>query len=475
MAKTKPRLVSPAPDARGGNNKTTDQPGYFLSLTIRNVRCFGDVEQTLDLSDGKGRPAPWTILLGDNGTGKTTLLQTIAAVSALGIQWATPLGEIFGHSTSGVLTALDGPVRSLVRRGPGEQAARFRAVLLLGVDIKACRGPRNCLTVRFMQVKRAAKTAFDVLEASPPTTSWPSPRCFGYGAGRRRGGGAITITSDWRTGLAIGLFQDDNRLRNAESWLSGLDWAASQESPVQARQQKRLDEVKELLVKILPDVTRIRRTAPQTETDRPHFEFETPYGWVQLRQLGYGYQTMIAWMVDFASRMVERYPDSADPLAEPAVVLVDEIDLHLHPKWQRELMGYLSERFPNTQFIATAHSPLIVQAAASVNANIAVLRRDGDHVVIDNRTESVRGWRLDQILTSDLYDLPTARAKEFDEAIQRRTQILGKSRVTKRDREELAHLNKKLDQLPAGETASDARTLMELAKDTAELLKKHRG
>jgi hypothetical protein len=271
------------------------------------------------------------------------------------------------------------------------------------------------------------------------------------------------------------LYADDVPLRDAEEWLSQLDWAASQASRVQTQQQKRLEQVKDLLVRVLPDVTSIRRTAPQKESDRPRFEFATPYGWVRLRQLGYGYQTMIAWMVDFASRMVERYPDSPDPLAEPAVVLVDEIDLHLHPKWQRELMGYLSERFPNTQFIATAHSPLIVQAAPTVNANIAVLRREGDHVVIDNKPESIRGWRVDQILTSDIYDLPTARPKEFDEAIQRRTQILSKSRLTKRDREELAHLEKKLDRLPAGETASDARKLMELAKDTAELLKKHRG
>ena len=49
---------------------------YFLSLTLENVRCFGE-SQTLDLSDGNGKPAQWTVILGDNGTGKTTLLQTL--------------------------------------------------------------------------------------------------------------------------------------------------------------------------------------------------------------------------------------------------------------------------------------------------------------------------------------------------------------------------------------------------------------
>src|SRR5262249_20242655 len=161
---------------------------------------------------------------------------------------------------------------------------------------------------------------------------------------------------------------------------------------------------KDVLIRILPDVTDIRFTTPTQERPNPSVEFRTPYGWVPLRQLGYGYRTMIAWVVDFASRMVERYPDSPRPLAQPALALVDEIDLHVHPKWQRELIGFLTERFPNTQFIVTAHSPLIVQAATE--ANIALLKREGDHVVIENHPETIRGWRVDQILTSDLFGLP---------------------------------------------------------------------
>ena len=56
------------------NIKPTD-PAYFLSLEIMNLKCFKNTK--LDLSDGKGNWAKWTVLLGDNGTGKTTLLQTI--------------------------------------------------------------------------------------------------------------------------------------------------------------------------------------------------------------------------------------------------------------------------------------------------------------------------------------------------------------------------------------------------------------
>jgi predicted ATP-binding protein involved in virulence len=251
-----------------------------------------------------------------------------------------------------------------------------------------------------------------------------------------------------------------------------LDYSATKASADQLRQRDRLEQVKQLLLSILPEVNAIRLGAGSGANPTPRVDFQTPYGWVPLRQLGFGYQTLIAWMVDFASRMVERYPDSPDPLAEPAVVLVDEIDLHLHPTWQRKLIGYLSERFPNTQFIATAHSPLVVQAA--VGANLAVLRREGDHVVIDNDVEAIRGWRIDQVLTSDLFGLPSARPPELDEPLARRQELLAKPRLTEKDRRELAELEKRIGELPAGETAEQARTL-HLIQESLDVLKQGRA
>ena len=181
---------------------------------------------------------------------------------------------------------------------------------------------------------------------------------------------------------------------------------------------------------------------------------------------------MIAWVVDFACRMVERYPDSPDPLAEPAVVLVDEIDLHLHPKWQRELIGFLTERFPNTQFIVTSHSPLIVQAASG--ANIALLKREGDHVVIENHPETIRGWRIDQVLTSELFGLETARPPDEEKLLLRRKELLTKPRRTKADREELEQIEEKLGPIPTGESFEQAQT-MALIQESIAFLKKSQG
>jgi len=230
--------------------------------------------------------------------------------------------------------------------------------------------------------------------------------------------------------------------------------------------------VKDVLIKVLPDVSEIRFSAPTEAKPTPEAVFKTPYGWVPVRQLGYGYRTMVAWIVDFASRMVERYPGSPDPLAEPAVVLVDEIDLHLHPRWQRELIGFLTERFPNTQFVATAHSPLIVQAASG--ANIALLKREGDHIVIENNPETIRGWSLDQILTSDLYGLETARPPDTEKLMLRRKELLTKPRLTKADKKKLEDIEAKLGPIPTGESFEQAKT-MALIERSLEILKKNQS
>jgi predicted ATP-binding protein involved in virulence len=217
----------------------------------------------------------------------------------------------------------------------------------------------------------------------------------------------------------------------------------------------------------------LRFAEQEGETSPPRVEFHTPYGWVTIDQLSLGYRTMIAWVVDLARRLFERYPESDNPLAEPAVCLVDEIDLHLHPKWQRKIIDFLSERFPNTQFIVTAHSPLVVQAAE--DANIALLERveveDGDdYVEIENNPARIRNWRVDQILTSDLFDLDSARPPKADKLMQEREEILAKEELTEDDEERLDEIEEELGDLPTGETPDDIEA-MNLIRQAARELK----
>lgn len=429
---------------------------YFLSLAISEVKCFGPL-QTLDLSTAGGRPAQWTIILGDNGTGKTTLLQALAGMEPEQSHWG-----LFPRLPSHLLY-------NWAQYEADTRPSMMRATVGYGTSLRMGLEPLEKDTIQV----EMGEDSFD-----DNTSGWGAfwshitdPRareliCYGYGATRRMG--SVTLQDEPSADSSASLFSEDIPLLNAEEWLLQADYAAlSTESA-----RKRRDEIVGMLTDLLPDVHDIRFVRPSGREWTPRVEVGTPYGWVKIRDLSLGYRTLVAWLVDLAYRLYDRYPDSPNPLAEPAVVLVDEIDLHLHPKWQRSLISYLTERFPNTQFIVTAHSPLIVQAAT--DANIVLLRREGDHVVIDNAVEAIHGWRIDQVLTSDLFGLKTARPPEFDELLAQRNQILGKAELTRADQRELKRLDAEIGTLPTGETPEDIEA-MDIIRQAAEVLKKGAG
>jgi len=448
-APAKPTGNESTPTVRSGTDR---QPGYFLSLSLENVRCFGP-KQTLDLSDGNGRPARWTVILGVNGTGKTTLLRSLVGFELVSRPRDLPR-EDWGPR---FFKYLDGFFER------SEEQAFW--VVKVAVSHSLAAPPGSVLQFEF-KMKKGSVEYFHGASGDEG-----QPWCCAYGAGRRM---ETFLPSGFPYGSdpTESLFSEEADLRNPEEWLIRLDYAASKPSDSQDRQRTWLTQVKDLLLKILPEVEDIRLTSSSGPHPIPRVEFKTPYGWVPLRQLGYGYQTLIAWMTDLANRMVERYPDSPDPFAEPAVVAVDEIDLHLHPVWQRKLMDFLTERFPNTQFIVTAHSPLVAQAAA--DANLAVLRREGDHVVIDNDVDNIRNWRIDQILTSDLFGLKTARPPQIERLLVERNKLLDKSKLTATDQRRLKEIEAEIGELPFGETAQERKEREEIRKTLDLLLKERR-
>jgi len=125
----------------------------------------------------------------------------------------------------------------------------------------------------------------------------------------------------------------------------------------------------------LPDLKQIRRAistiiAPnarvyftQTTSAQLMVEWETETGEkidLSINQLSSGYRNMLALVMDFARRLAQANPQMANPLEAEAVLMIDELDLHLHPTWQQKIIPDLRKVFPNTQIIATTHSPEIV-------------------------------------------------------------------------------------------------------------------
>jgi energy-coupling factor transporter ATP-binding protein EcfA2 len=460
--------------AKPKRRKKSLRPAYFLSMTIENVRCF-KTKQEIDLSDGRGRPAQWSVILGDNGVGKTTILQSLASL--------VPRTEpFFGEFIT----------KELGKSMPVPQThlpeLRYPSLMVhygnssLYEQILSGRGPTEItasvvggtdLVSNSEQTPDKLELYFTRAEGRVGFATQYDPNhedivCFGYGASRRMGDSSLSDPKD-RDGAAS-LFDDQANLLNAEEWLLQCDYAAhAATTPAARRRARKLrDEVKDVLINLLPDVEDVRYSRITEKAPKPKVEFKTPYGWVSLNDVSYGYKTLIAWMVDFASRMFDRYPESPNPLREAAVVLVDEIDLHLHPKWQRKLMRYLSERFPNTQFIVTAHSPLVVQAAN--DANIILLKRAGNHVVVEKDVTAIDGWRVDQILTSDLFGLESARSPHLDPLLKERTNLLSKSKLSKADTNHLHQIEAELGSLPTGETPEDIEA-MDIIRRAAERLK----
>jgi energy-coupling factor transporter ATP-binding protein EcfA2 len=421
------------------------QAVYLLDLTLRNVRCFGPEEQTLRLTDAEGRPAPWTVILGDNGVGKTTLLQCLVALEPR--RHFLRLPGLEAKETPSVE----------VPTGPGDEWRIYR-----NPDQPAETSIRGNLAVsralgQSTQIVVPTRSGMNLVRASDQANL----RCCSYGATRRLGSSALGHSAG---DPAASLFMDGVTLVDAEEWLLAEDYSRVRSGSRES--ERRFERVKRVLLDLLPDAEDLRITESSSRL-KPGIEVRTPYGWVGLSDLSLGYRTMIAWTVDLASRLFEMYPKSPNPLAEPAVALVDEVDLHLHPKWQRELRSHLTERFPKTQFVVTAHSPLVVQA--SENENIVVLRREGDHVVIDNDVETVRGWRVDQVLTSDLFGLETARPPEYDALIKRRNEMLAKGTLNANEQALLDQLEDQIEQLPAGESPAERRAMEIISRAAAKL------
>lgn len=112
---------------------------------------------------------------------------------------------------------------------------------------------------------------------------------------------------------------------------------------------------------------------------------------LQVDQLSGGYKAVLSVVADIAKRLSIANPDSLNPLEEEAVILIDELDLHLHPKWQKSIVDDLKRTFPKCQFIISTHSPFIIQ---SLNAGELF---DISEMQYANEKGNYNGWSIDTI------------------------------------------------------------------------------
>jgi predicted ATP-binding protein involved in virulence len=164
-----------------------------------------------------------------------------------------------------------------------------------------------------------------------------------------------------------------------------------------------LKAVRSALTGVLEDFSdfTIRRNPPRMEVKKNGKR-------LTVNQLSGGELILIAMIGDLARRMAIANPDSTKPLEGSGIVLIDEIDLHLHPKWQRMIVPKLLEVFPNCQFIISTHSPHVI---THVHPESLFLLKQTDSGIVARKPNESYGKNVDRVL-EDLMGLKTTRPNE---------------------------------------------------------------
>jgi energy-coupling factor transporter ATP-binding protein EcfA2 len=448
---------------------------YFNSLTVENVRAFGS-EQHLDLSDEAGNPAPWTLLLGENGVGKTTLLQCLARmypfpafkkndtkegrqqrkdqgdpkyVEAELLQHDNQEIERFFRLGSQVVTKLAASISTYVRGASGGPLKRKK--LEITAEFKSDNGV--ILSDDYKQQKFSLPK--------------PGPLVIGYGAARHIGHTNRERLMNQEPTLS--LFKESMDLYDAEDILADLRFAAldSRERVEKGfkgktKDERRLSSVLEAVAALLPkissgDIDIKGPSVPGRSNSERGVQIRIDGTTIPLRDLSIGYQTMLAWTVDLAWRLYQWYPLQDDPMGMPAVVLIDEVDLHLHPRWQRDLRSHITKYFPQVQFIATTHSPITAQEALASGAGLCVVRLTSEGSEIINDPIAVGEWRLDQVVASDLFGFVSARSHDAEQKLEQRRHLVSKVELTPEETAELERLDRYALELPTASSPDDQK------------------
>ena len=442
---------------------------YFSSLRLTNVRCFGG-PQRLRLTT-KRQPARWSLIIGENGAGKTTLLECLA--------WMRPVPEVDEPPAEGprrrrrhpggqYQSSLEGEENDVVETLSRNESRR----LYLGANLSVGLGKTSFATIEHntgqstRELHLAVRMQFDDRSGLRGLTSTGTtldslgadlrePLFVTYGANRYLGHRNSVAGHDLDPWDHKRLSQS-TELYDMEELLMRLDYAAT--SQPEGPEKSHLAKLKKVIATILfddQDESRIRIYPPDVLDigRRGGVYVQTFTGLVRMSALSLGYRTTAGWVMDLAWRFLNKYPNSLDPLAEPAVVLIDEIDLHLHPRWQLSIMSDLTSLFPATQFIATSHSPLIVQVAEQ--ANLILLRRQEHNIEIINNPAFSRQYRVDQILTSLLFSIPNTRPQNVHNLLRRRAELVDKAERTPGEEKILNEIQQEIDHLPTAEYSAD--------------------
>jgi AAHS family 4-hydroxybenzoate transporter-like MFS transporter len=353
-------------------------------VELRNIGPFS--ECSIDLDDH------WTVILGDNGVGKSSVMKAIA------VGLCGKAGEPFAERLLKSRTTL-GEIK--VRLGGRDFLTTIARKSGGGVIVQSESGVplerEQVLAVGYPALRTVGGRREKARESAPQR---PNPSDL------------LPLTSE----------EPDPRLDNIKQWIVRLDHLKSSSS-TPAADRDRYSALFDRIFSMLAALTAGVALKPGgVNANTGEITIETRDGPIPFESLSQGTLSLIGWTGALMQRLYETAPEGTDPLASPVIVLVDEIDAHMHPAWQQALVKRLSEMFTRAQFIVTSHSPLVVGGLEP--SQVLRFERNADGVVqISQPDHSLKGMGAAGLLTSDLFGLSSHLDIDTAEALDKKRQL----------------------------------------------------
>lgn len=312
---------------------------------------------------------PWLMLLGENGVGKSSVLKAIALAMM-------PSSQVRRYG---------GNVADWLTRGTRSQNGLIRLEFTVGAQP--------------LELHFSRKTGKVTRKGD-----YPHMAVLGYGATRLLPRPDDSTPRPERVRVQ-NLFDSRAPLRDAEPWLTNPRQVKGKNFNLLAHSLKTL--------LMMGEEDRIIRRGKDLSASLHKKQ-------VPIRWLSDGYQSVLALALDMMRNLAR---SSFDMESVEGVVLIDEIETHLHPRWKIAIVGALRELFPRVRFIATTHDPLCVQGIRKGELHVLTRQGDDEEVVVE-QFDVKPGLRADQILTGAWFGVPSTRDPETVDIMQKHSKLL---------------------------------------------------
>jgi len=383
---------------------------FLKDLSLKNFKNLEDIKLSFQVGESDIRK--WTFILGENGTGKSNILKAIGLITA----GSDAIGELLNEPDEWITN--------------DKEYCEIKATL-----INAEKEDRNIsLTIqRGEDLRKLLSRSFETLEEIDKALEYTNRNYFivGYGANRKLANASRSRSlkhyfRSHRSNSVATLFHKEASLRSLEEWATNLDYTNDVHG---------LEIIKTTLDNFLPDI----KFSHIVKKERVLF-FKTADGIIPLDQLSEGFQNMATWIGDILYQLTNVFKNYSNPLEAKGVLLIDELALHLHPKWQKKLIRLLGNILPNFQIICTTHSPMTAQQAGL--GELHLLKRNNEKkITLVPYFGNPAYMPISELLTSNAFGMNSDESLEIETHKKRYKVLKKKKKLNKDEKLELTNIS----------------------------------